>query len=129
MRYSVLGDVRVHLDAPVELNAAKERRLLAALLVHRNRPASADDPLCALWGEDPPRTATKTLQTYVLHLRRVLGDRIRTTPTGYQLDVEDGELDLDDFEARAREGRLAFLRGDAGHAARALGEALSLWRG
>ena len=42
----------------------------------------------ALWDGDPPRTAAKTLQNYVLRLRRRgwAAPAIATRPPGYALD-------------------------------------------
>jgi DNA-binding SARP family transcriptional activator/pimeloyl-ACP methyl ester carboxylesterase len=130
VRFRVLGPVEVTADeVPVAVSAAKERSLLAALLAHANRAVSPDALVDELWGESPPRSANKTLQTYISHLRRLLGDRIRSDPAGYALRVDDGELDSASFERSVREGRLALLRGDAVAAVRALGDALAQWQG
>ena len=57
---------------PVSLGGVKERCLLAALAVHCGEAVSVASLLDALWGDDPPRTAPKTLQNYVLRVRRAL---------------------------------------------------------
>ena len=49
-----------------------ERCLVAALAVHRGEAVSAESLVDALWGDDPPRTAAKTLQNYVLRVRRAM---------------------------------------------------------
>ena len=72
----------------------------------------------------------KALQGYVSQLRKAIGsERLLTRPPGYELRVEDGELDLDRFERLAREGRELLAAGDSKAAAKRLGEALELWRG
>lgn len=131
MRIGVLGPIEVVADdgraAPVP--AAKERALLAALTVVPGRVVPCDALVEALWGDAPPRTARKTLQTYVLHLRRLLGDRLVTAGQGYRLDLAADELDAQRFEADVAAGRLALLRGLPGVAAELLSGALGLWRG
>lgn len=125
----MLGPIQVSdKGTTITIPAAKERALLAALLANANRTVTIDRLLEALWGEQPPRTAVKTLQTYVGHLRRHVGSRLRYQPPGYVLQVGDGELDAWTFERLVADGRLALLRGDASVAAGVLGDALALWR-
>ena len=66
----ILGPVELTGEEPVPLGGARERYLLAALAVHCGQAVSAASLVDALWADDPPRTATKTLQNYVLHVRR-----------------------------------------------------------
>jgi len=129
--FRVLGPVEASVDGePIRLPAAKPRALLAALLLDRNRVVSVSQLIDDLWGEAPPETATKALQGYVSQLRKVFGpERLLTKPPGYELRVENGELDLDRFEQLAREGRELLAAGDSKAAAKRLGEALELWRG
>lgn len=130
MRFRVLGPVTVvHEGHAHEIPAPKQRALLAALLTSPNDVASVDRLIDELWGDAPPRSANKTLQTYVSSLRRVVGTRIETAPTGYRLVVAEDEVDSREFERLAEAGRLALLRGDAPGATRLLGEGLGLWRG
>jgi DNA-binding SARP family transcriptional activator len=115
---------------PVPLAAAKPRALLALLLLHRNRVVSTDRLIDELWEDDPPATATKTLQVYVSQLRKELGaDRLLTRPRGYLLRVEEGELDLDRFERLTAAGSTRLADGDAAGARHELRQALDLWRG
>jgi DNA-binding SARP family transcriptional activator/class 3 adenylate cyclase/pimeloyl-ACP methyl ester carboxylesterase len=118
-------------DAPVLLPAANERALMAALLTRPNQAVPVDDLVAAIWGDDPPRTATKTLQTYVSRLRRALmpSDRIATTPPGYMLRLGDDELDVAHFERAVSAGRAALSRSEPQEAAHLLQQSLDLWRG
>jgi YVTN family beta-propeller protein len=110
--------------------AGKERALLGVLLLHANQPVSTDELAAELWGDAPPAHATKNVQTYVSRARRLLGDgRIATTPAGYVMRVEPGELDAERFEELAATGTAALAGGDAAKAERTLTEALGLWRG
>ncbi len=131
LEFRLLGPVEAVVDGrPVALPAAKPRALLAVLLLDRNRVVSVGRLVEDLWGDEPPETATKALQGYVSQLRKALGaERLLTKPPGYSLRVEDGELDLDRFEALAREGRELLGSGESKAAAKRLAEALELWRG
>ena len=68
---------------------------------------SAERLAVALWGEDAPPSAVKTVQVYVSRLRKALGDPdvLVTTPAGYRLRVRAGELDAERFERQVAEGR------------------------
>ena len=129
--FRVLGPVEASVEGePIALPAAKPRALLAALLLERNRVVPVSRLIDDLWGEVPPETAMKALQGYVSQLRKAIGpERLLTRPPGYELRVEEGELDLDRFERLAREGRELLAGGDSKAAAKRLGEALELWRG
>jgi DNA-binding SARP family transcriptional activator len=129
--FRLLGPLEVVLDGrPVRLDAAKPRALLALLLLNRNRVVATDRLVEELWGEAAPARATKTLQVYVSQLRKALGpERLVTRPPGYELRVEDGELDLDRFERLAAEARERLAAREPAEAGRLLDEALALWRG
>jgi DNA-binding SARP family transcriptional activator/ABC-type branched-subunit amino acid transport system substrate-binding protein/streptogramin lyase len=115
---------------PVALGHGKESALLAILLLHANEPVAADRIVDALWGDGASANVGKSVQQYVSRLRRRLGPaRLETTPGGYMMRVEPGELDRDRFQALAREGRDALDQGDSAGAARRLTDALALWRG
>jgi DNA-binding SARP family transcriptional activator len=134
MRFRILGPLEVwdgHCWAGVP--AAKQRALLAVLLLKANQLVSADWLIEQLWAERPPAAATNQLQVYVSRLRRLLDDRpgrvLVTQSPGYRLVVEAGELDLQRFEELAAGGRRAVQEGALETAAESLGEALGLWRG
>jgi hypothetical protein len=67
----------------------------------------------------------------VARLRKALGDAglIATTPAGYCLHVDPGELDAASFEGLLAEGRQALADGRAEDAGTLLRQALALWRG
>jgi DNA-binding SARP family transcriptional activator len=129
--FRVLGPLEAVGDTgTTALPAGRPRALLAILLLERNRAVSTDRLIDDLWGEEPPETATKALQGYVSQLRKAIGaERLLTKPPGYELRVDDGELDLDRFERLVREGRELLGAGDSKAAASRLAEALELWRG
>src|SRR5262245_1714386 len=102
MDYLILGPLEAHAEGrPLRLGGAKQRALLALLLLQRNETVPVDRLIDGLWGEAPPATAGKSLQVYVSRLRRLLDpegrgpERLVTRPPGYRLEVAPGELDLD----------------------------------
>ncbi|MGN6797297.1 MAG: BTAD domain-containing putative transcriptional regulator [Gaiellaceae bacterium] len=127
MEFRLLGPLEVEDDGrPIALAAAKERALLAVLVLRRGGRVSTDRLIDALWGDAPPATALKSVQVYVAHLRRALGsDRIVTHERGYELIVADGEVDLDRFERLVAQA----VEAEPRRAAELLGEALRLVRG
>jgi WD40 repeat protein/DNA-binding SARP family transcriptional activator len=136
MRFGVLGPLEVIAqDGPVRLGGQKQRVLLALLLTRPGRVVSVDALLQGLWGDAPPRSAAKTLQSYVVHLRRALepgrprGSVLVTREPGYLLRVAPEELDAARFAELATGGRRLLGAGAAQEAAEMLREALALWRG
>jgi YVTN family beta-propeller protein len=130
MEFRILGPLEVSEDGdPVALQGSKPRALLAALLLRANEAVPTGALIDALWGDRPPDTVAKVVQTYVSQLRKALGPALETRPGAYLLRVEPGALDLDVFERRAAEGRRALAEGNAERAAGKLDEALGLWRG
>jgi DNA-binding SARP family transcriptional activator len=134
MRFALLGPVTAsHGDVPVKFSGQMPRKLLAVLLLQANTVVSADQLTEALWGENPPPSATASLYNHVMRLRRLLGEpaaaRIRAVPPGYLIQVEPGELDLDEFIELCATGHEAGQGGDWAAAAADLTAALALWRG
>jgi DNA-binding SARP family transcriptional activator/tetratricopeptide (TPR) repeat protein/transcriptional regulator with XRE-family HTH domain len=126
--FGVLGPLRVN-GGDVVL-AAKQRVVLAALVLRANRVVPVDSLIDALWDDAPPASARVTVQGYLKGLRRKLGaERIITVTPGYQIIVADGELDLDRFTGLCDQARSAAAEDDWGRAAGELTTALDLWRG
>ncbi|MGH2992910.1 MAG: BTAD domain-containing putative transcriptional regulator [Solirubrobacterales bacterium] len=138
MEFQILGPLEVRREGrPVALGAAKQRTLLAILLVRPNEVVSADRLIEELWAE-APETAGNVLQVYVGKLRRALeptrarggaGEILLTRAPGYILRVEPGQLDTESFERLLTEGRGAREAGENPVAAETLRAALELWRG
>ena len=132
MEFRILGPLEVRGESgAVALEGAKPRAVLALLLMHPNEPVSADRLAVALWGEQAPAAAVKTVQVHVSRLRKALGDpdAVVTTPAGYRLRVRAGELDAERFARRVEQARRALEEGRPAQAAGMLREALGLWRG
>ena len=98
-------------NEPVGLGGARQRAVLAYLLINRGEAVSVDRIVDALWGESPPATATKTVQVYVSRLRKLLGaDALATRGHGYALIAEPDSVDADRFERLAGRGAGAARR-------------------
>jgi DNA-binding SARP family transcriptional activator len=131
VRFRILGQLEVEGPAgEIRLGGAKQRTLLALLLLHANEVVPTGTLIELLWTEAPPADAAKALQVQVSRLRRALdADVLRTLPGGYLLEVDPGEFDLRRFEELAAAGRELLAKGDAAAARGTLADALELWRG
>ena len=127
IEFRILGPLEVIADGEiVPLGGAKQRALLALLLLRPNEAVSVGRIVDELWGERAPPTAAKNVQVYVSHLRKALGDGVVVTQTpGYVLKVTDGAID-----AQQAERALALAAGKPpAERAAVLNAALGLWRG
>jgi DNA-binding SARP family transcriptional activator len=133
MEFGVLGPLEIRRDGlPVLLAGARQRALLAVLLLHAGEVVSSSRLLDSVWGDDPPAAGTTALRVRVSQLRKALGDDgslIVTRPPGYVIRIDPACLDLHRFERLLAEGDRGLARGDAAGAASALEQALALWRG
>jgi len=131
VEFRILGPLEVWRDdRPARITGAKERALLALLLLHANEAVPADRLIDELWNGAPPPTAKKSLQVRVAGLRRALGDVVVVTRgDGYAISVVGDELDLHRFERLLTEGRERLTAGDPRAGVEMLREALALWRG
>ncbi len=126
MEFLLLGPLEARgEEGPIPIPAAKQRAVLAILLLAAGGTVPGWQLIEELWPE-PPVSARKVVQTYISKLRHVLPDGLLLThQTGYALHAGRGDVDVTRFED---------LVADAGRhppheeAAR-LREALALWRG
>ena len=138
----VLGALEMSIDGTsVVPNASKPRHLLAMLAMNVGKLVTSSSLKEELWANNVPRSATSTLQTYVLHLRNLIRhalppgqkDMVReilvTRHTGYVLQVAPDAVDAVRYNRLAAAGQAAGAAGDHVQAERLLSEALALWRG
>jgi DNA-binding SARP family transcriptional activator len=123
VRFQVLGPLRAVRDGvPVELGTARQRAVLATLLLRANQPVPAEAIVDAVWAEQPPANGPNVVSKYFGRLRRSLGDVLARTNVGYVVRAGRESLDLEAFEHHLKAAR----SGDA-HAE--LTAALRLWQG
>ncbi len=129
--FHILGPLEALADGRrVPLGAPKQRALLATLLLRAGEVVPRDTLVDALWGDEPPASASTSLQVYVHGLRKAVGaDRIETHGTGYRIAVEPGELDFERFQRLVAKARHSLAAGHAADAADDLRHALALWTG
>jgi DNA-binding SARP family transcriptional activator len=126
MDFRILGPIEAWTEGrPLPLGGERQRALLAYLLLHANEVVAGERLLDELW-TNAPSGRLAALHTQVSRLRRIVGDRIVTSGSGYAIRVEPGELDLERFRTLlARVGAAS----DPAERARLLREADALWRG
>ena len=133
--FRLLGTMEVRQKgAELALGGAKQRALLAILLINANRVVTTDELVESLWPEKAPGKPLTAIQGYVSALRRTLDPDepfavIVTEPAGYRLPVEPGALDTARFEDLVRQGRAALDGGQPRRAVDAFTEGLALFRG
>jgi hypothetical protein len=135
----LLGPVRVWRDG-VELTLGSARRtaVLCVLALRAGRAVSRDELVAAVWGDDPPASATGNVYTYVSALRQLLepdrdrwaaGHLLTSTAGTYQLNVPRDSIDAFRFEADLEAARRHRSAGNTAAELTALDSALRRWHG
>jgi predicted ATPase/DNA-binding SARP family transcriptional activator len=127
IEFRLLGPMEALKDGEsVPLGGAKQRALLARLLLTPNEPVQVETLVEDLWGASAPASAAHSVQVYVSSLRKVIGkDLLLRTGGGYAVAVDAAQVDAARFEALVDQAR----RAGPGRRAPLLREALALWRG
>src|SRR5262249_16571383 len=84
--FTILGPPAVLAEngEPLVLGGQKQRAVLAVLLLRSPEVVSTEFLIDAVWGEQPPRTATTSLQNAISALRKLIGQELLLTRTpGY----------------------------------------------
>jgi predicted ATPase/DNA-binding SARP family transcriptional activator len=126
----VLGPVELTDGTSVVRLPRAERTLLAALASRVGERVAVDVLEEALWPQNPPPSARKTLQVYVVRLRRVVGaSAIVERAGGYVLDPDLVGIDAARVAAILGEAREAVRSSDPEAAIRLLAAASAAFRG
>lgn len=134
----VLGPLMLRINSrTITPHARKPRQLLALLLLNIDRFVPVPYLLNGLWGDQPPRSAVTTLQTYILQLRNSLSDIdgidardvLVTMDGGYLFSLRGAEFDLERYQRLVSEGIAALRAGQDDDARQSLDTALRLWHG
>jgi DNA-binding SARP family transcriptional activator len=129
--------------ASLELGPTRLQAVLALLALHNGTTVSRQAIGEALWGNDPPPTASQMLQGYVSRIRRLLGPAERTGDraghgpaapllwdgVGYRLAPGTVRTDADRFSVLAGLAGRTASAGDQAGARRLYEQAVRLWRG
>jgi len=120
----------------VALPSARQRVVLAALLLRADQVVSLDEMVDSLWPERPPATARDQVVNVMSALRRLIGagrpatrQWLVTQPPGYRARIAPGQLDVENFETLVRTADADSVAGRPERAAPNLRTALGLWRG
>jgi predicted ATPase/DNA-binding SARP family transcriptional activator len=132
MKFRVLGPMEVSRgDQALGLGGAKQRALLAILLIDANHVVGLERLADLLWRDEPPPTSDHIIEVYVSQLRRALepgGAPYHTLvrkPSGYVLQVAPDAVDSAEFQDLVEAAKSATPE----QAEAQLTRALSMWRG
>ncbi len=132
VEFRLLGPMQVRVGGHlVDIGAARQRCVLAVLLLDANRPVSADQLVERVWGDGPlPDHPRKAAQVYVSLLRRALarveGVSITRHSGGYLIDVDEHRVDVYEFHTLIGQAHAA---GQDADAITLYERALGLWHG
>ncbi|HWO62812.1 MAG TPA: BTAD domain-containing putative transcriptional regulator, partial [Umezawaea sp.] len=122
----VLGPVEFRVDGQVvEVGHARQRCVLAVLVVEANRVVTVEQLLDRVWADRLPHKARQLVSTYVSRLRTVLAGKVAIVRQsgGYVLRVDPDAVDLHRFRLLVAQAH------GAPRALALLEEAAGLWRG
>ncbi|WP_327292715.1 AfsR/SARP family transcriptional regulator [Streptomyces sp. NBC_01198] len=136
LSFQVLGPLKVSVDGKsLVLRSARQRTILAVLLLTPGRVVSVDSLADAVWHSDPPATARNQIAICVSALRKTFRDEagvdglIETVLPGYVLHTEGHYVDVVDLYESAAAAGAAAEAGDPEAAAARFEDALALWSG
>ncbi len=135
MLLRLLGPVEIVTDGvSLGLGGPRQRTVLAALGLNVNRVTSVDQLIDAVWDDNPPSTARSQIQVSISALRRVLAaagrpNAILTRVPGYQLELDDDDLDTLRFSRLVGEAHAQAEVGAVSEAVASLESALDCWQG
>jgi predicted ATPase/DNA-binding SARP family transcriptional activator len=107
VRIRLLGEVGAVTAGgqPVDVGPDKCKALLAALALSPGTPVPVWRLVELVWGGDAPRTAERTLHSYITRLRKSLGAAVIVrTGAAYRLDLAAEAVDAVRFQRRADAG-------------------------
>jgi DNA-binding SARP family transcriptional activator len=135
MEFRILGPIGARANGVnVDIGPARQRSILGSLLVEPERPASLEALVDRVWGDEPPNGVRGLVHTYITRLRRALAGAVQgedlpvvlaRTSSGYQLDIDPGDVDLSRFNRLVQQAR----RADAARRSALLEQALRTWHG
>ncbi|BFU45575.1 AAA family ATPase [Krasilnikovia sp. MM14-A1004] len=135
----LLGNVRAWRNgAELTLGSARRTAVLCTLALHPGQAVSREQLVAAVWGEQPPSSATGNVYTYVSALRQVLepardrwaAGRLLTSGGGsYRMLLPPESIDAFRFESLRAAARCHRDEGNIAAELAAVESALRLWHG
>jgi len=114
----------------VYIGPARQREVLAALLLRRGASVGIDQIAFDVWGERQPAAVHNVIHTYLSRLRRMLGHQlVRSDRPGYSVSTATENIDVNRFDAQVARARTACARGELATARQAMTEALEMHYG
>lgn len=135
MRFGILGPTELRDEnRSFSLGAAKQRGLLALLLLYAGRPVRVETLIEHLWSKDGAGNRRKIIHSMVSRLRAALGragvrQALVLTDGGYRLDVAPVTVDFHEFRMLVDRSRTAMAADRHAAAVVHLQRAVDLWRG
>ena len=117
---------------PVAIGGAKQRAVLAVLLLREGEVVPVDRLVDEVWGAEPPPSAARTIESYVSRLRQLFnghGPTLSRRGSGYVIELHDALLDARTFLALQESATLAAAVADHESVLELTQAALALWRG
>ena len=132
LAFRLLGSLETAVDGrPVAMKSARQRIVLALLLMAANHIVTVDKLIEAVWDGEEPDTARGQIQICISSLRRALHDPeiITTSPSGYLIHVRYEQLDYAQFDGGVARAKASAAAGRLDQALTEMDGALALWRG
>lgn len=130
VEFRLLGEVEALADGQrLDIGAARQRCVLAALLIDVNQLVPTDRLIGRVWSDDTPHRARNSIAGYISRLRQLIesnGVTIGRQSGGYMLTADPVSVDLHRFRDLVAQARRAT---DASLADELFEKALRLWRG
>ena len=131
--FRILGALEVAAGGELlALGGAKQRAVLAVLLVRAGEVVPLERLIDEVWGSDPPPSAAHTLESYVSRLRQLLnglGPVISRRGVGYAIDLHEARLDALEFVSLHESAALASALDEQANVLALATAALAVWRG
>jgi DNA-binding SARP family transcriptional activator len=134
MEFRVLGPVEIRAHGHrIDIGHAKQRAVLAVLLLNLGRAVSAERLIDRVWGQERPASVRNLLYGYVGKLKAAITDAeeprviLARRSEGYLLEASPEQVDLYRFRRQLSES--AAVKDDDERIMTLLGSALGLWHG
>jgi predicted ATPase/DNA-binding SARP family transcriptional activator len=132
IEFRILRPVELRINGKsVDLGPAKQRALLAVMLVSVGQPVTIDALVNRVWDNEPPDHVRNTIYTYISRLRGVFRGQMNNPLVraggGYVLDVAPETMDAHRFQLLAKRARQPKTSDQTRRDL--LNEALNQWRG